>query len=129
MPPRPGRERIGSNSNNMPTTQSDTQVQTIARDVFEHARNLVLCATLLGLGLAARERSADLLGASVFQGIIGWGVLAVAAALALLNLWVGVSRLKHWKHWKLWSLVLLAVYGIIAVRVMEVMALLQQQGK
>ena len=110
-------------------TPRENHIQSIARDVFEHARNLVLCATLLGLGLVARERSADLMGAAIFQGIIGWGVIVVAALLALLNLWVGVIRLKAWKHWKLWSVALLAVYGLIVMRVMEVVALLHLRGK
>lgn len=110
-------------------TPRDHRIQSIARDVFEHARNLVLCATLLGLGLVARERSADLLGASRFQGVIGWGVIAVAASLALLNLLVGVIRFKDWKHWKLWSVGLLALYGLITTRIMEAMALLHLHGR
>ena len=110
-------------------TERDTRAHAVARDVFEHARNLVMCATLLALGLVARNRSGDLLGASLIEGAIGWGVITVAAALALLNLWMGVSRLKHWKHWKLWSALLLTAYLVITTRVMEVMALVQLSRK
>src|SRR6266516_3940852 len=107
----------------------DTRTETVVRDILEHFRNLLMVATLLALGLVARNRSGDLLGSSLIKGTIGWGVIAVATALALLNLWIGVNRLKQWKHWKLWSALLLAAYVLIASRVMEVMALLQLERK
>jgi len=107
----------------------NARVQAIARDILEHFRNLLVCATLLALGLVARSRSGDLHGSSLIQGVIGWGVIAVAATLTLLNLWLGVNRLRQWKHWKLWSGLLLAAYVLIAVRVLEVMALVHLEGK
>jgi hypothetical protein len=112
----------------LPTTP-DTRLQAIGKDILEHFRNLLMCATLLALGLLARRRSGDLLGGALIQGFIGWGVITVAAALALLNLWSGVNRLKQWKQWKLWSVVLLAAYLVIAMRVLEVMALVKLEGK
>ena len=105
-----------------------TRIQTVSRELFEHVRNLLTCATLLALGLVARDRSGDLLGSSLIKGTIGWGVIALATALALLNLWMGLSRLKQWKHWKLCSVVLLTAYVFIATRVMEVTALVQLKG-
>jgi hypothetical protein len=110
-------------------TKADARLQAIAKDVFEHARNLLMCATLLALGLVARTRSGDLLGASLLKEAIGWGVITVAAALALLNLWIGVLRLRQWKHWQLWSVVLLATYAAIALRLVEILALVRLQGK
>lgn len=104
-------------------------IQVIARDILEHFRNLLLCATLLALGLVAHSRSGDLFGGLLVQTGIGWGVIAVAAALALLNLWLGVNRLKQWKRWKLWSGLLLAAYALIAARVLEVMALVHLEWK
>jgi len=103
--------------------EGDAGVQAIARDTLMHFRNLLMCATLLALGLVARSRSEELLGRSLIKGAIGWGVIAVAAALALLNLWSGVNRLKQWRQWKFWSVLLLAAYVLIVARVLEVMAL------
>jgi hypothetical protein len=88
-----------------------------------------MCATLLALGLVARSRSSDLLGAALFEGLIGWGVIALAAFLAMLNLWIGVNRLKQWKHWKMFSVVLFAAYVMIAHRVLEIVALIHLDGK
>jgi hypothetical protein len=110
-------------------TNTDVKIEAIAKDVFELVRNLLACATLMALGLLARSRSEDLLGGSLFKGVIGWGVIALAAALALLNLWIGVIRLRRWKLWRLWSVVLLAAYVLIAVRVLELMALIRLEGK
>jgi hypothetical protein len=103
-----------------------TEGQSIGREILEHFRNLLFSATLLGLGLVARRRSADLFGAPMFEAVIGCGIIAVAAVLALINLWLGVSRLKQWKHWRLWSVLLLAVYAAIALRIVEVMAMVQE---
>ena len=111
------------------TTTRDSGAQTIARDILEHFRNLLLCATLLALGLVARSRSGDLLGGSLVKAGVGWGVIAVATALAVLNLWVGVNRLKQWRRWKLWGGLLVAAYVLIAVRVLEVMALVHLEEK
>ena len=107
----------------------DARIQAVARDILEHFRNLLLCATLLALGLVAHNRSDELLGGSLIKAGVGWGVITVAAALGLLNLWTGVSRLRQWKHWKLWSGLLLAAYVLIAVRVLEIMALVHLEGK
>lgn len=111
------------------TRAPEARISGIGKDIFEHVRNLLVCATLMALGLIARQRSEDLLGGSLLKGITGWGVIAVAAALALLNLQIGVDRLRSWKHWKLWSAVLLAGYVVIALRVLEVMTLLRVEGK
>ena len=110
-------------------TSAGVKIEAIAKGIFEHARNLLMCATLLALGLVARTRSDDLLGGSLLKGVTGWGVIAVATALALLNLVMGVIRLRQWKHWKLWSAALLAAYAVIALRVVEIMALVRLPGK
>ena len=107
----------------------NAEIQAIAKDILEHFRNLLVCATLLALGLVARSRSGELLGSALIEGVIGWGVIAVAVALTLLNLWMGVNRLRQRKRWKLWSGLLLAAYVLIAVRVLEVMALVHLEGK
>ena len=106
-------------------TSRDARFQAICRDILEHFRNLLFIAMLLALGLVARRRSADLVGAPLLEDVIGWGVIAVAVVLALVNLWLGASKLKQWRHWRLWSSVLLVTYVLIALRVMEVMALVQ----
>ena len=111
------------------STGREARQLAVARLIFEHARNLVLCATLLALGLAARRRSGDLLGGAFCQAAVGWGVVAAAAALALLNFWTGVTQLKQWQHWKLWSGLLLAAYLAVTARVMEVMTVLKLDGR
>ena len=109
-------------SNPVPAS-CDTRIQAVGKDILEHFRNLLMCATLLALGLVARNKSRDLVGSSLIDGVIGWGVIAVAAALALLNMWTGVNRLKQWNHWKFWSVMFLVAYVAIGARVMEVIAL------
>ena len=121
--------RLNSDMHEPAPTTTDVKLESIAKDVFEHTRNLLVCATLMALGFVARSRSGDVLGGSLIEPAIGWGVIAVAAALALLNLRIGVNRLKRWKHWRLWSAVLLAAYILIAVRILEIMALVRLQGK
>lgn len=109
-------------------TNADVRIEAIAKDVFEHARNLLVCATLMALGTVARSRSGELLGSSLIEGVIGWGVIALAVALAMLNLRIGIIRLRPWKRWRLWSVVLLALYAFIAVRIVEIMALLRLEA-
>ena len=106
-------------------TSREMRIQAVSKDIFEHARNLLTCATLLALGVVARNRPRDLFGSSLLEGAIGWGVITGAAVLGLLNLWTGTNRLKQWKHWKLWSGVMLAAYVLVAARVLEVMALIR----
>jgi hypothetical protein len=121
--------RLNSNVHEPVPTNADVKIEAIAKDVFELVRNLLACATLMALGLVARSRSEDLLGGSLLRGVIGWGVIALAAALALLNLRIEVIRLRRWKLWRLWSVVLLVAYVLIALRVLELMALVRLEGK
>lgn len=112
-----------------PPAELAARMDAIAHDAFEQVRNILTCATLLALGMVARNRSADLLGSTLIKGFIGWGIITLAATLALMNLWMGVRRLKRWKRWKLWSALLFLAYVTIAERVLEVMAMIHLQAK
>ena len=107
----------------------EARIQAAAKVILEHFRNLLMCATLLALGLVARSRPAEVLGGSLIKGFTGWGVITLAAGLAIINLWAGVDRLRHWKHWRLWCGFLLGAYALLAARVIEVMALIHLEGK
>jgi hypothetical protein len=90
----------------------------LAKAVFDHARNYLVCAFVLAIGLQEMNPETEsMLGLSYkYSGI---GVIALAGFLILLNLADGIRRISSVKHHSLLITGLVAVYIFFSLRVVE----------
>lgn len=91
------------------------------KEVFNNLRNLVVCALLIAAGLFEREHPS---GAAAWIGFnlgVGWGMVAIGAALALLNLVSGLAQLSRLSFPRMSMALLCVVYVAISLRLITVL--------
>jgi hypothetical protein len=91
------------------------------KEVFDHVRNLLVCALLIAAGLFETRHSTALLE-PVFAGpLTGWGLVAVGSGLAIVNLLAGMSQLSKLPHSRVWITLMLCGYVLMSIRAMVVL--------
>lgn len=86
--------------------------------VFDHIRNVLMCALLIAAGVfEGRER----IGLIADFNFVGWGLIFIGVVLALINLRVGLSQLSKLAYHRLWMALVLAAYVTASVRAVVVL--------
>lgn len=93
-----------------------------SRQIFDHARNLVVATFVLAAGLEAIEHDPRYIGPLYFRSA-GYVVVAIGAALVLLNLTDGMHRLSKARLPRLWHAVLVGFYVVLFWRVTHLILL------
>ncbi|HUG56784.1 MAG TPA: hypothetical protein VL002_00940 [Candidimonas sp.] len=97
--------------------------QEKTKPIFDHLRNLLVCTLLLAAGSFQLKQPFGIFADSVFQSLLGYGVVAMAVILILLNLLDGIYKLSKIRHPFIFKLGLIVAYIIITIRVVVVTSL------
>lgn len=93
--------------------------QDLNTRIFDNFKNLVLCALLFAAGTdALRGEHALFMSVAAFS-VAGWGLIALSAALMLLNMCDGIRRLSKLRYHLALQILIVLVYVIICERVVE----------
>ena len=99
----------------------------LAKSVFEHARNFLVCAFILAIGLQEMRPDTESILGFISYKYSGIGVVILACFLIILNLLDGIRRISRFKHHAALITGLIALYIFMALRVVE-MALTFRSG-
>jgi hypothetical protein len=87
--------------------------------IFDNFKNMVLCALLLAAGTDALRKGHPLFMSPVDSSTTGWGLIAIAAILMVLNLSDGIRRLSRLRYHTVWQILIVVLYVLISERVVE----------
>jgi hypothetical protein len=88
--------------------------------VFDSFKNMVLCALLFAAGTNAVQTDHRVFLSLTALNLAGWGIIAVSAALMVLNISDGIRRLGKLRHHFAWQTLTIVIYLIISERVVEI---------
>ncbi|RLA10717.1 MAG: hypothetical protein DRQ59_11310 [Gammaproteobacteria bacterium] len=91
----------------------------LARAVFEHARNFLVCAFILAIGLQEMRPDTESILDLISFKYSGIGVVALACFLIILNLLDGIRRIARLKHHRALIAGLIVLYMFMSLRVVE----------
>jgi len=91
----------------------------LAKAVFDHARNYLVCAFILAIGLQEMNPDTESILGLISYKYSGIGVVILACLLIILNLLDGIRRISRLKHNVILITGLIAVYIFISLRVVE----------
>ncbi len=94
--------------------------QGLAKDIFDHVRNYLMCAFLIATGTYAMKHGSGGLLSVVTSEFTGVGIIVLGFILALLNLYDGIYRLSKFKHHLFLDIVLVLLYVFISERIIEI---------
>ena len=89
--------------------------------VFDHIRNLLMCALLIAAGVFEGQQRIGLISDFNTSPFVGWGLIFIGVVLALINLRVGLSQLSKLAYHRLWMALVLAAYVVASVRAVVVL--------
>lgn len=92
-----------------------------AKAVFDHIRNLLMCALLIAAGNFEGQQRIGLISDLNGSPFVGWGLIAIGVALGLVNLLTGLSQLSRLAYHRLWMTLLLGAYVATSIRAMVVL--------
>ncbi|KPX19029.1 hypothetical protein ALQ28_03774 [Pseudomonas syringae pv. delphinii] len=87
--------------------------------VFDNFKNLVLCALLFAAGTDAVLGNHHLFLSVFASDVVGYGLIALSAALMFLNICDGVRRLAKLRHHVVLQVVIVLLYLVVSERVVE----------
>ena len=91
----------------------------LAKSVFDHIRNFLMCAFLLAIGTAEfKQHTSHFLGL-VSSNYSGVGVIGLSIILICLNLYDGIRRISRTKYHLILTIVLISIYIFLSIRVVE----------
>lgn len=88
--------------------------------VFDSFKNMVLCALLFAAGTNAIQTDHRVFLSPVATNLAGWGIIAVSAALMILNISDGVRRLGKLRYHLVLQILIVVFYVVISARVVEI---------
>lgn len=88
--------------------------------VFDSFKNMVLCALLFAAGTNAIQTDHRVFFSPIATNVAGWGIIAVSAALMILNISDGVRRLGKLRYHLVLQILIVLFYVVISVRVIEI---------
>ena len=89
----------------------------VTKEIFEHLRNLMLCAFLLAIGSATSSQPDKLITGTPIEHTAGILIIVVAIMLMILNLGDGIRMIWRLKFHLILSLLLVLTYILIAARI------------
>lgn len=92
-----------------------------AKAVFDHIRNLLMCALLIAAGFFEGQQRIGWLSDLNTSPFVGWGLIAIGVALAVVNLLAGLSQLSRLAYHRLWMALLLGAYVVTSIRAIVVL--------
>jgi len=91
----------------------------LAKSVFDHIRNFLMCAFLLAIGTAEfRQHTSEFFGLISSQ-YSGTGVIGLSLILICLNLYDGIRKISRTKYHLILTIVLIGIYIFLSIRVVE----------
>jgi hypothetical protein len=91
----------------------------LAKSVFDHIRNFLMCAFLLSIGTAEfKQHTSHFLGlvSSSYSGI---GVIGLSIILICLNLYDGIRKISRTRYHLILTIILISIYIFLSIRVVE----------
>jgi hypothetical protein len=92
----------------------------LTKAVFDHARNYLICAFILAVGTNELKNQASNFFGLVQSDFSGVGVIAIACALMLLNLFDGIRQIVRFRYHTVWVIGLVALYAYLSIRIVEI---------
>ncbi len=92
----------------------------VSKVIFDHLRNFLMCAFLLSIGTNEVKQHSSLLFGLLSSEYTGYGVIALATVLILLNLYDGVRKISNTRYHVLMTIVLVSLYVFFSIRVVEI---------
>jgi hypothetical protein len=100
--------------------QIDTALdEGLAKSVFDHIRNFLMCAFLLAIGTAEFNQQTNLFLGLVSSQYSGTGVIGLSLILICLNLYDGIRKISKSKYHLMLTIVLISIYIFLSIRVIE----------
>ncbi|MCU1752688.1 hypothetical protein [Pseudomonas sp. 6D_7.1_Bac1] len=94
--------------------------QGLNKEVFDNLRNLLMCTLLLAAGTDALRSPSSPIFHLFGYWIAGWGLIALAVALMLLNMCDGLRKLAKTRYHLSLQIVLCLLYVVLAFRIVEI---------
>ena len=91
----------------------------LAKSVFDHIRNFLMCAFLLAIGTAEFTQQTNLFLGLVSSQYSGTGVIGLSIILICLNLYDGIRKISRTKYHLILTIVLISIYIFLSIRVIE----------
>jgi len=91
----------------------------LSKAVFDHARNFLVCAFILAIGLQEMRPGTESVLGFLSYKYSGVGVVILACCLIILNLLDGIRRISRFKHHASLIVGLIALYIFMSLRVVE----------
>ena len=91
----------------------------LAKSVFDHVRNYMMCSLLLAIGVTWSNEGAKLLFDILPTSYSGISLVALSCILFCLNLYDGVREISKSRYHTIFTVGLIMVYIAMAVVVIE----------
>ncbi len=88
--------------------------------IFDSFKNMVLCALLFAAGTHAVQTDHRVFLSLTALNLAGWGIIAVSAALMVLNMSDGIRRLGKLRYHLVLQILIVVIYLVISERVVEI---------
>jgi hypothetical protein len=88
--------------------------------IFDSFKNMVLCALLFAAGTNAVQTDHRVFLSLTALNLAGWGIIAVSAALMVLNMSDGIRRLGKLRYHLVLQILIIVIYLVISERVVEI---------
>ena len=91
----------------------------LAKNVFDHIRNLLICTFLLAVGTTEyREHTSRVFGFFNSE-YSGTGVIGISILLIFLNFYDGIRKIFRTKFHIIFSILFTVIYVFISIRLVE----------
>ena len=94
----------------------------LAKRVFDHIRNFLICSFLLAIGVVAYEQQTGLILGYFVVRYAGVGIIFLSFLLFCLNLYDGMRQIASFKYRRSSMVLLVILYMYVALRVIELAA-------
>lgn len=94
----------------------------LAKTVFDHLRNYLMCAFLLVIGAVAFREKTGLLFGQISANAVeysGVGIIGLSCILFCLNFLDGMRKISKYKFSRIVMVGLIITYAIISIRMVE----------
>ena len=99
---------------------NDSLQQGLAKAVFDHVRNYLVCAFILVIGVYELKEHASRLHGIVPTQFTGMAIICLACVLIGLNLYDGIRKISSFKYHLVFSICLVLLYIIVSFRLIAV---------
>ena len=92
----------------------------LSKEIFDHIRNYLICATVLALGtIEFRHHTTSTLFGLISSKYAGIGVIGLSFILIAMNLYDGIRKLSKFRYHTVFTICLVMIYIFFSARVVE----------